>query len=79
LLNSFFSTSQCLALLISFEEVRSPYEGGFERHLLHHWWEHRRLVVFPVSGNVALEGSCSWWTPWMNVPFNSSMNSMERS
>ena len=64
--------------LISFEEVRSLSEEGFERHALHHWWEHRRLVVSPVRGYAALEGFCAWWTPWMNMPFNSSRNSMER-
>ena len=61
---------------ISFEEVRSLSEEGLERHALHHWWEHRRLVVSPVRGYAALEGFCAWWTPWMNMPFNSSINSI---
>jgi len=62
--------------LIRFEEVRSLSEEGFARHVLHHWCDHRRFVVFPVRGYAALEGFCAWWTPWMNMPFNSSMNSI---
>ena len=38
-------------------EIRGAHEGRAERHVLHHWREHRRRVPILVLGKSAQEGS----------------------
>ena len=62
--------------------IRGPHEGRAERHLLHHWREHRRRVLFLGLENFAQDGSrgsVHGVTPWMSMPCNSLRNSTERS
>ena len=68
------ATVSSLVRADQFEGIRGPHEGRAERHLLHHWREHRRRVLFLVLENFAQDGSrgsVHGLTPWMGMPCNS--------
>ena len=51
------STVSSLVRADQLEEIRGLHKRRVERHLLHHWREHCRCVLFLVLEKIAQDGS----------------------